>query len=160
MVIGIALVVTVISIIGCIKVKKPVARGILGMLAFINFMIVILAGSFTYTTRYKIHGVASFVSEDGRHELLFQQVGDPDWPFGYTHARLVLKDDSGTIAKYSFDVANDGGNVQPDSCLVCWKADCVEAVISGEEQSDIRYILFFDGKTDSVQLDTMTGEWK
>ncbi|MDO4189606.1 MAG: hypothetical protein Q4E51_00735 [Lachnospiraceae bacterium] len=87
-------------------------------------------------------------------------MGDPDWPFGHTHARLVLKDDSGTIAKRSFDVANDGANVHSDSWLVYWKADCVEAVISGEEQSEIRYTLYFDGKTDFTQLDTLTGEWK
>lgn len=160
MIIGIALVVTVFSIIGCIEIKKPAIRGFLGILALINIMIVILAGSFTYSTKYKIHEVAYSTSEDGKYVLLFQQVGDPDWPFGHTHARLVLKDDSGAIAKYSFDVANDGASVHSDSCLVCWKEDCVEAVISGEEQSDIRYILYFDGKTDSVQLDTPTGEWK
>ena len=160
MVIGIALVVTVFSIIGCIEIKKPTIRGFLGILALINIMIVILAGSFTYNTKYKIHEVAYSTSEDGKYVLLFQQVGDPDWPFGHTHARLVLKDDSGTIAKYSFDVANDGANVRSDSWQVEWKENCIEAAISGEEQSDIRYILYFDGKTDSVQLDTPTGEWK
>lgn len=87
MVIGIALVVTVISIIGCIEIKKPAIRGILAMLALINIMIVVLAGSFTYTTKYKIHDVASYTSPDGKYELLFQQVGDADWPFGHTHAR-------------------------------------------------------------------------
>ena len=66
----------------------------------------------------------------------------------------------GRIAKYSFDVANDGANVRSDSWQVAWKENCIEAVISGEEQSDIRYILYFDGKTDSVQLDTPIGEWK
>lgn len=160
MIIGIALVVTVFSIIGCIEIKKLAIRGFLGILALINIMIVILAGSFTYSTKYKIHEVAYSTSEDGKYVLLFQQVGDPDWPFGHTHARLVLKDDSGTIAKYFFDVANDGANVRSDSWQVAWKENCIEAVISGEEQSDIRYILYFDGKTDSVQLDTPTGEWK
>ena len=65
-----------------------------------------------------------------------------------------------TIAKYSFDVANDGANVRSDSWQIAWKENCIEAVISEEEQSDFRYILYFDGKTDSVQLDTPTGEWK
>ena len=55
---------------------------------------------------------------------------------------------------------DDGANVRSDSWQVAWKENCIEAVISGEEQSDIRYILYFDGKTDSVQLDTPTGEWK
>lgn len=158
MVIVIVLVVAVISIIGCIETKKPAIRVLLGMLALINIIVIILAGSYTYTTEYKIHEVASYSSSDGTYELFFQQVGDPEWPFGNTHARLVLKADSRTIVKHSFDVANDGKYVHSDFCQVTWKADCVEAVISGEEQKDIRYILYFDGKTDSIQLDTPTGE--
>ena len=149
MVIGIALVIIVFSIIGFIKIRKSAVRGILGIVAAINILIVVLAGSFTYTTRYKIHEVAYSTSQDGRYVLLFQQVGDPDWPFGHTHARLVLKDESGTITKYHFDVANDGGNVHSDSWQVTWKENCVEVVISGEEQNDNQYILCFDGKTDS-----------
>lgn len=153
MIIGIALAIAAVSIVCCIEIKKPVVRKIMGFLAVINIMIVVLAGSFIYVSRYKIHEVACSTSEDKKYKLLFRQVGDPDWPFGYTHARLVLKDKSGTIAKYSFDVANDGANVQPDSWQVTWKDTCVEAVISGEEQNDIRYILYFDGKTDSNQLE-------
>ena len=157
MIIGIALVVTVISIIGCIEMKKPAVRGILGCLAVINIMIVVLAGSFTYITRYKIHEVAYSTSQDGKYVLLFQQVGDPDWPFGHTHARLILKEESRTIVKYSFDVANDGANVHSDSWQVTWKDTCVEAVISGEEQNDCQYILYYNGKKDSNQLETQSG---
>ena len=159
MIFVIALTVTVISIIGCIEIKKLTVRVILGMVAFFNILIMILAGSFTYTTRYKIHDVASYTSPDGKHELLFQQVGDPDWPFGHTHARLVLKDEAETIAKYSFDIADDGANACSDLCQVTWKAAQVEAVISGKEQNDNQYILFFNGKTDSVQLDTRFGKY-
>ena len=154
-----ALIVTAILIISCIKIKKPTVRAILGMVAFFNILIMILAGSFTYTTRYKIHDVASYTSPDGKYELLFQQVGDPDWPFGHTHARLVLKDEAGTIAKHSFDIADDGANARSDLCQVTWKASQVEAVISGEEQNDNQYILFFNGKTDSNQLDKRFGKY-
>ena len=155
--IGIALAITAFSIIGCRKIKKAALRGFLGTVAAINIMIVILAVSFTYTTKYKIHEVADSKSQDGKYVLLFQQVGDPDWPFGYTHARLVLKDESGIIAKYDFDVANDGGNVHPDLWQVTWRENCVEAVISGEEQKDIQYILYFNGGKDSDQLETRDG---
>ena len=157
MIIGVALVITVFSIIGCIKIKKPAVRGILGIVAAINIMIVILAGGFTYTAKYKIHEIADSTSQDGKYVLLFQQVGDPDWPFGHTHARLVLKDESGIIAKYHFDVANDGGNVHPDLWQVTWRKNCVEAVISGEEQNDNQYILYFNGEKDSNQLETRYG---
>ena len=105
-------------------------------------MIVVLAGSFTYTTKYKIHEIVDSTSKEGKYVLLLQQVGDPDWPFGHTHARLVLKNESGIITKYHFDVANDGGNVHPDLWQVTWRENCVEAVISGEEQNDNQYILY------------------
>ena len=157
MIIGIPLVIIFFSILGCIEIKKPVVRGILGIAVGINIMIVVLAAGFIYNSEYKIHDVADSTSQDGMYMLLFQQVGDPDWPFGHTHARLVLKDESGTISKYSFDVLNDGGNVQPDSWKVTWKENCVEAVISGEEQNDSQYILYFDGRTDSNQLETRHG---
>ncbi len=145
MILIIAFIVTVISIICCKEIKKPVVRGIFAMVALFNILIMILDGSFTYTTKYKIHDVASYTSPDGKYELLFQQVGDADWPFGHTHARLVLKDGSGTIDKCRFDIANDGGNASPDLCHVTWKDDHVEAVISGEEQDDAQYILEVNG---------------
>ena len=154
MIFVIAFIITVIAIICCIEIKKPTVRVILGLAAFCNIFIMISVGSFTYTTRYKIHDVASYPSPDGKYELLFQQVGDADWPFGHTHARLVLKDEAGTIAKYAFDIANDGANASSDLCQVTWKATQVEAVISGEEQDDNQYILFFSGETGSNQLDT------
>ena len=159
MIIAIAFTVTFISILCCIEIKKPTVRVILGMVAFFNILIMILAGCFTYTTKYKIHDVASYTSPDGKYELLFQQVGDADWPFGHTHTRLVLKDEAGTIAKYSFDIANDGANASSDLCQVTWKPAQVEAVISGEEQNDNQYILYYNGKTDSYQLDTRFGKY-
>ena len=154
----IALILTFVSIVCCIEIKKPSIRVFFGMVAFFNILIMILVGSFTYTTRYKIHDIASYTSSDGKYELSFQQVGDADWPFGHTHARLVLKDEAGMIAKYSFDIANDGANASPDLCQVTWKATQVEAVISGEEQNDNQYILYYNGKIDSNQLDTRFGK--
>ena len=130
-------------------VKKSSVRLILGILVVFSLTIAIAAGCFIYVTRYKPNVVASSASPDGQYELLFQQIGEPNWPFGHTHARLVLKDKSKTVAKHSFDVANDGGIIDAENWKVTWKENCVEAVISGEEQNDNQFILFFNGKTDS-----------
>ena len=158
MIFTIVVVVTIISLIGCVCIKKPAVRMGLGILVALGLMLAGLIGSFTYTTKYRVHSVDSSISQDGKYELLFQQIGDPEWPFGYTHARLVLKDESGTISKYSFAVRNDGASVHSDSWQVTWKEDRVEAVIRGEEQKDEQYILYFDGKTDSNQLKTKSGK--
>ena len=158
MIFTIVVVITIVSLIGCVCIKKPAVRIGLGIIVALGLMLTVLIGSFTYTTRYRVNSVDSSISQDGKYELLFQQIGDPDWPFGFTHARLVLKDELGTIAKYSFDVRNDGASVHSDSWQVTWKEDSVEAVISGEEQNDEQYILYFDGKTDSNQLKTKSGK--
>ena len=146
---AIVIVITIISLFGCVCIKKSAVRIGLGIIAVLGLMLAGLIGSVTYTTKYRVNSVDSSTSQDGKYELLFQQIGEPDWPFGYTHARLVLKDELGTIAKYSFDVRNDGASVHSDSWQVIWKEDSVEVVISGKEQNDEQYILYFDGKTDS-----------
>ena len=130
------------------NVKKSSVRLILGAFVVFSLITAIIAGHFIYVTRYKTNVVASSASPDGQYELLFQQIGEPDWPFGYTHARLVLKDESKIVAKYSFDVANDGGIIDAENWNVTWKESYVEAVISGEEQNDNQFILYFNGKTD------------
>ena len=130
-------------------VKKSSVRLILSILVVFSLTIAFIAGCFVYVTRYKPKAVASSASPDGQYELLFQQIGEPDWPFGHTHARLVLKNGSKTVAKLSFDVANDGGVIDAENWAVTWKENRVEAVISGEEQTDNRCILYFNGKTDS-----------
>ncbi len=43
---------------------------------------------------------------------------------------------------------NDGCSVHQDSWKVTWTDTYVKVVISGEEQNDDQYILYFDGKED------------
>ena len=101
----------------------------------------LLLGSFVYVTRYKIADIDVSVSDDGSYEVLYQSVGEPDWPFGASHARLVLKRDGKAVTKFKFDVANDGGTLHADSWRVVWREDSVEVTISGEEQHDVLYTL-------------------
>ena len=54
-------------------------------------------------------------SPDGEYKIVFQAVGEPDWPFGPSHARIVLKHNGDTVAKRRYDVANDGGVLHPDT---------------------------------------------
>lgn len=105
----------------------------------------LFAGVFTYVTKWRIGEIDVSGSPDGTRELAFQSVGEPDWPFGASHARLVLREGGKTLTKYRFDVANDGGTLGPENWSVSWEAACVKAVLSGEEQPDATYVLGFDG---------------
>ena len=86
---------------------------------------------------YKINPVDVSSSPDGSYELSFQQVGQPDWPFGHTHARLVLQKGKETVITKTLDIADDGGNASANNWNVKWKDDSVEVSIYGDEQYDV-----------------------
>ena len=142
-------------------------RVIFGIMAAIAFVFACLLGDLIYATRFKINPVDKSTSPDGTYELSFQQVGDPDWPFGYTHARLVLKNGKRVIIKQTLNIADDGAKATINSWNVDWKDTSVEVIISGTEQEDVLYVLKdvlyvlkFDGSVDRKQLDTRYGHIK
>ena len=145
----IALLIAAANIAGCIHFKKPLVRLLLGAMAGIWLLITAMGGWFVYETRYKITQVDASTSPDGTYELYFQQEGDPEWPFGYTHARLTLKKGTKTIAKRSFDVANDGANIHDSNWSVSWESDRVSVSVKGDEQPVRHYTLYFNGKTET-----------
>ena len=141
------------------KKNNSAVKFILGSIIFIIALLAILVGSITYVVNYKIHEIDTDVSPDGKYELILQQVGDPDWPFGSTHARVVLKEGDKIIKKYRFDVHNDGGNISDNSWIVTWYDNSVVWIAYGEEQPDQSYRICFDGTGTvfSKSLDTHYG---
>ena len=74
-------------------------------------MVVLLPlGYVRYKTRYEAEQISVSTSPDGDYELVIYSVGDPDFPFGAAHGRLVLKGKEKTVAYRSFEVANDGAD--------------------------------------------------
>ena len=112
----------------------------------------------SYNINYKTTDIDVSESPDGAYELHFQQIGEPDWPFGSTHARLVLESNGKTVTTCSFDIANDGKNLSPENWETTWGSDHASATIFGEEQSDYRYNLSLDGEIEELQLDTYNGK--
>lgn len=84
------------------KAKKIIKWGC-GIVAVLFAAVLLLVGSFVYVTKHKITDIDSSISDDGQYEVLFQNVGEPDWPFGDSHARIVLKRDNKTITKLKFE---------------------------------------------------------
>lgn len=132
--------------------RKNIMKWGCGILAVLSAAALLLIGSFVYITRYRIADIDSSTSNDSQYKVIFQSVGEPDWPFGYSHARIVLKRDNRLITKYKFDVANDGGILLPQNWRVEWLDTCVRIVISGEEQDDMLYTFHFEGTVDAETL--------
>ena len=139
------------------KAKKIIKWGC-GVAAVILAALLLLIGSFIYVARYRITDIDAATSPDGTYEIVFQAVGEPDWPFGYSHARIVLKRNGETVTKHKFDVANDGGVLHPENWSVRWEENCVKVMISGEEQPDAFYTYDFDGTVRHESLAVMFDE--
>ena len=82
--------------------------------------------------------IATYQSIDGEYELVFEQMGDPAWPFGPTDVRLTLKNQDGKVIKrVSAQVFNDGGNASENNIAsISWKDDAVVVVLSACEMED------------------------
>ncbi len=137
---------------------KKIIKSILIILGVLMLLVGILIASFIYITRYKVETIDVSISPDNSYEIEFQAVGEPYWPFGASPGRLVLTEGNHKISKVNFEIRNDGGWLLIGNWKVTWFDDRVEVILSGEEQSDELWTLFFDGNIDSEQLRTKYGE--
>ena len=125
------------------------------IIACILVMVVLLPlGYVRYKTRYEAEQISVSTSPDGDYELVIYSVGDPDFPFGAAHGRLVLKGKEKTVAYRSFEVANDGARFDESDLKTTWYIDRVEVVVSGSEQRDELVTMRFNGQTSSRRLTT------
>ena len=123
------------------------------IIACILVMVVLLPlGYVRYKTRYEAEQISTSTSPDGDYELVIYSVGDPDFPFGAAHGRLMLKDKEKTVAYRSFEVANDGVRFYDGDLETTWYIDRVEVVVSGSEQRDELVTMRFNGQTSSRRL--------
>ena len=146
------------NVAGCVLIRKRGIQIFLGITAWAWVLIALASGLLLYNISYKTTDIDVSESPDGTHELHFQQIGEPDWPFGSTHARLALENNGKTVATCSFDIANDGKNLGPENWEATWTNNPASATIFGEEQNDFRYNLGFDGEIEELQLDTYNGK--
>lgn len=115
-------------------------------------LIVVFWLCISYTVNYKKTTCDTSISPDGKYELQLQAVGEPDWPFGSASGRLVFKEGKDKISQTEFELRNDGRKISSNCWEVTWYENYVQVILSGEEQSDERFILYFNGETDTQQL--------
>ena len=82
--------------------------------------------------------IATYHSPDEEYLLVFEQMGDPGWPFGPTDVRLTLKNHDGKIIeRVSTQVFNDGANASEyNIASVSWNDDTVVVILRACEMED------------------------
>lgn len=114
---------------------------------FIVSAVAVLIGGFIYRTQYRVSEVGREKSEDGKYEIIFQMIGQPDWPFGATAGRFVVKDlaDHEQLQKTDITILDDGAVFRDTNWEVTWYPAGVEIIISGSEQGNETYVVYYDG---------------
>ena len=82
--------------------------------------------------------IATYQSPDGEYSLVFEQMGDPAWPFGPTDVRLTLKNNNGKIIeRVSTQLNDDGTNASENNIAsISWNSDEVVVVLRASEMKD------------------------
>ena len=82
--------------------------------------------------------IATYHSPDGKYSLIFEQMGDPAWPFGPTDVRLTLKNNNGKIIeRVSTQLNDDGTNASENNIAsISWNGDEVVVVLRASEMKD------------------------
>ena len=91
--------------------------------------------------------IATYQSPDGEYSLVFEQMGDPAWPFGPTDVRLTLKDNNGKIIeRVSIQINDDGTNASKNNIAsISWNDDEVVVVLRASEMKDMEVVIEYKG---------------
>ena len=115
---------------------------------FLLLVGVLIAG-LIYQMNYKKTDVLQRESSDGQFVVEMQQIGEPAFPFGPVSGRFLLKRKGKIINQLKFTVSDDGAGLSYNIPIFEWREDCVKIIVSGSEQEDMLYTLYFDGTNNS-----------
>ena len=82
--------------------------------------------------------ISTYKSPDGEYSLVFEQMGDPQWPFGSTDVRLTLKNHDGKIIeRVSTQLSDDGANASEyNIASISWNDDALIVILRASEMED------------------------
>lgn len=110
------------------------------VIAFIGTFVLWWNGAFN---KFDVRDIVSY--EENGYTLTFQQLGEPQWSFGPTYVRLLLKDQQGKIIKkYDTSISDDGVDAgEHNVASVEWFDDKVVVVLQASEMEDREIIIPF-----------------
>lgn len=121
-------------------------KKVLTLICALIVLVGLVIGAFLYTTEYKLYEKGKEYSQDGKYEILFEQVGEPNWPFGATKVKITVTDveDKEKIQVIETEIQDDGGTLRPENWEVEWNDTSVEIRLKASEQSDELYYVEFE----------------
>ena len=132
-----------------VKKKTIISVVSISVLIFILIFILVFSAtryfifSFIYSNNYKLTDVGTEISPDGKYSVLFQMVGQPEWPFGATTVKVTVTEvgSNKQLEVIDASINDDGAILRKSNWTVVWQRDTVEITLKGSEQEDKSYIV-------------------
>lgn len=125
---------------------KKIFKIIACITASVLLILLVLCLGLKYQMSWKITNVGMEQSPDGRYSVVFQAVGEADWPFGASHAKVTVKNEDRIVDSFRQDIYDDGGQFRPANYSVEWMKYGVIITFMGSEQPDREVEVFYDGR--------------
>lgn len=123
---------------------KKVIKIILIIIATIFVILGIFISYYIYITKIKVNNISEYTNPINKYTVLFQAVGEPEWPFGKTKVKITLLDDNKKeIESFTYHISDDGAMAREENIDVRWFENYVEVTMSGSEQDDDIYKMYF-----------------
>jgi hypothetical protein len=123
---------------------KKAIKIILIIVATIFAILGIFISCWIFITKIKVTNVSEYTNQTNNYTVLFQAVGEPEWPFGRTKVKITLLDDNKKkIESFNCYISDDGAIAREENIDVKWFENYVEVTISGSEQGDNIYKMYF-----------------
>ena len=124
---------------------RKVIKIILIIVATIFVILGIFISCYIYITTIKVTNVSEYTNPTNKYTILFQAVGEPEWPFGKTKVKITLLDDNKKeIESFTYHISDDGAMAREENIDVKWFENYVEVTLSGSEQDDDIYKMYFN----------------
>ena len=125
------------------SVKKRIIITVVSIFILIFLAVGYVIFAFIYNNNYELTDAGTEISPDGKYSVLFQMVGQPEWPFGATTVKVTVKevDSNKQLEVIDASIQDDGGILSEFNWDVVWKSDTVEITLKGSEQKDKSYIV-------------------
>lgn len=131
---------------------KGIIKYVLCTIGVVIGAILLILLCFNFATNCKKTLIDTSISPDGTYELTLIEIGEPAWPFGAASGRLILNEGNTIISQKDFELRNDGCQIGDNNWAVTWNENHVEVILSGEEQYDEQFLLYYDGTVNSETL--------
>ena len=90
-----------------------------------------------YITKLRVIDICEYMNKDNGYKVIFQAVGEPEWPFGATKIRVTLVDSRNRkIEQFEEEINDDGAIAREENIEITWHKDYVEIILKGGEQKD------------------------